>query len=465
MKVLASSGGESRRTVLIQLVHAVALGLIATVWLGHGAFTKQHWIFDEHRYVSAARAFNTPEAVNENWSHPPLGKWILAQSIELFGDHPRGWRSVSVASGVLLCLLLAALGYSLHSRWRDYWLSGFLALTSCSLFVQSRLANLDSLMALFFVLGLFPYLRWVLGQRPYLGYRFGDLLAVGTLWGLSLACKWALALAMGYLWIFALAVSGTLRFWKNKKNFCLALVMPLAVFFTYLSVVLITLTGTVHPRYASGLKNTDFWNPPKETVRYQSIVDLLQLNLRMVQAQMNFHNQITLDHSPWWQWPILTRGTFYEAQAELKSDNSEIVPATAESQKTQVTVYFLNPIYQWLGFLSALFFLLLFLRERKVHREFCLAVVFLVSWLSWALIPRQTQFAYYYFTASLFFAPLIVTALEHRIIPRQMRWWLVAVTVTACLVVVVWTYPLLVGEALTRDEIYRRLFFLVGPTL
>jgi dolichyl-phosphate-mannose-protein mannosyltransferase len=444
---------------MLQLLNPVALGLLATVWLGHGAFTKQHWIFDEHRYVSAARSLKTDQPVNENWSHPPLGKWILAQSIKLFGDTPRGWRSVSVGSGVGLCLLLAALGYSLRSRWWDYWLAGFLALTSCSLFVQSRLANLDSLMALFFLLGLFPYLRWVLGQRPYLGHRLWDILAVGVLWGLSLACKWALAVAMGYLWIFALAVSGCLRFWQTKKTCVWALAIPGAAVLTYLSVVLLTLTGAVHPRYAAGLKNTDFWNPPKDSVRYQSVLDLLQLNLRMVQAQMNFHNEITLDHSPWWQWPVLTRGTFYEAKAESKT------PESAAEQKIAITVYFLNPLFQWFGLFSVLFFLLRFVRERKVHREFSLAVVFLVAWLSWALIPRQTQFAYYYFTASLFFAPLIVAALGYGIIPRQIRWCLGFFLIVACLAVVVWTYPVLVGEAMNRYEIYQKLFFLTGSTV
>ncbi len=53
-----------------------------------------------------------------NTEHPPLGKYLIALSIALLGDHPLHWRIPSVASGVLMILLLYYLALDVSgSRW------------------------------------------------------------------------------------------------------------------------------------------------------------------------------------------------------------------------------------------------------------------------------------------------------------------------------------------------------------
>ncbi len=46
-----------------------------------------------------------------NTEHPPLGKYLIALSIYLFGDYPTYWRYPSIAAGVLLILLIYLITY------------------------------------------------------------------------------------------------------------------------------------------------------------------------------------------------------------------------------------------------------------------------------------------------------------------------------------------------------------------
>ena len=72
------------------------------------------FIFDEVYYVDGARDFlkfgvevagNKPEFI----VHPPVGKWLIASGIKIFGDNEFGWRFATAVVGTLLILLFARL--------------------------------------------------------------------------------------------------------------------------------------------------------------------------------------------------------------------------------------------------------------------------------------------------------------------------------------------------------------------
>lgn len=76
-----------------------------------GISNFQSIYFDENHYIPAAKQWLNMSPTT-TFEHPPLGKYILAISIAVFGDNPIGWRLLCIVSGVIstmLCIFIAEL--------------------------------------------------------------------------------------------------------------------------------------------------------------------------------------------------------------------------------------------------------------------------------------------------------------------------------------------------------------------
>jgi dolichyl-phosphate-mannose-protein mannosyltransferase len=132
--------------------------------------------------------------------HPPLGKWLIAAGIRLFGYDPPGWRIASVLAGTLTIAALYVLARKLlRSTLGAVVASGLLALDLLH-FVMSRIAMLDVFVTFFSVLSFtclaFDRDRLLEGGRAD-GVRsrpLGDRpwrLAAGMAAGAAAASKWS----------------------------------------------------------------------------------------------------------------------------------------------------------------------------------------------------------------------------------------------------------------------------------
>jgi dolichyl-phosphate-mannose--protein O-mannosyl transferase len=68
-------------------------------------------VFDEIYYVDAARDFlnygvEIEEGTAEFIVHPPIGKWVIASGIKLFGDSSFGWRFSTAFLGTISILFI-----------------------------------------------------------------------------------------------------------------------------------------------------------------------------------------------------------------------------------------------------------------------------------------------------------------------------------------------------------------------
>jgi len=45
--------------------------------------------------------------------HPPVGKWMIAIGMQLFGDNPTGWRIASAVVGSLMILIIGLIAQRL----------------------------------------------------------------------------------------------------------------------------------------------------------------------------------------------------------------------------------------------------------------------------------------------------------------------------------------------------------------
>jgi dolichyl-phosphate-mannose--protein O-mannosyl transferase len=137
-------------------------------------------------------------------AHPPLGQWLIAAGIAIFGYDPFGWRVVSAAAGsltvalayVLVRLLLRGASTSVAAVGAAI-ASGLLAIDVLHL-VMSRIAMLDVFLTLF-VVAAFAAVALDLASQPRSGRRgigqwlFGRpwRLAAGILIGCAVAVKWS----------------------------------------------------------------------------------------------------------------------------------------------------------------------------------------------------------------------------------------------------------------------------------
>ncbi|MEZ5190266.1 MAG: phospholipid carrier-dependent glycosyltransferase [Schumannella sp.] len=151
-------------------------------------------------------------------AHPPVGKWIIAAGLAVFGaDDAVGWRVSVAIAGILLVLLTMLVAKRLFDGTLPAVLAGGLIAIDGNAIVMSRVALLDTMLALFALAGAYAILRDRDGNRErisaWLSWRSGA--GLPSAWGPSLwARPWlvmagvAFGLASGVKWsgLYFLAV-------------------------------------------------------------------------------------------------------------------------------------------------------------------------------------------------------------------------------------------------------------------
>jgi dolichyl-phosphate-mannose-protein mannosyltransferase len=104
-----------------------------------------------------------------SWVHPPLGKWMIAMGIKLFGMDSFGWRFMSALEGTLICVMVALIAQLLFGSALWTFVAGVLMAVENLNVVMSRVGLLDIHLEFWIVLGfLFLLLdrRWIDRHTP-----------------------------------------------------------------------------------------------------------------------------------------------------------------------------------------------------------------------------------------------------------------------------------------------------------
>lgn len=78
-----------------------------------------------------------------SWVHPPVGKWLIAAGIALFGKNPWGWRIMSAIFGTGLVAITYLIAFQFWRRHLWAMAAGLLVAVDGLAIVQSRVAMLD----------------------------------------------------------------------------------------------------------------------------------------------------------------------------------------------------------------------------------------------------------------------------------------------------------------------------------
>ncbi len=368
--------------------------------------------FDEVYFVRAAEDYLARSEPHE-WTHPPLGKLIIAAGIGLFSFSPLGWRLMSVIFATLMIPVIYVTGLVIFKTRFAAAASALLLALDFMHFTMGRIGTVDTFLVFFSAVSLlFFYVNFegmMKEGKPSWRYIFlGSLFA-----SLAISVKWTSAFAVaGQVLLIMFATLVASPGGRSAVERLGALVRPLSMTLLSFAFGGIAYLSTYIPYLATG----------------HTLGDLYDLQMQM----LGFHSSLPPGHpfaSIWTTWPLILRPMRFSL---------DYLPGDAASTINAVG----NPLIWWFGFAAVLLALIMAVRDRKPRFMF-LVVVYLAQLLPYALISRDT-FIYHYYPEVPLLALLIAGVLDEFWAEPGARKY-IALYLVAVAVVFVAYYPVISG--------------------
>ena len=351
------------------------------------------------------------------WTHPPLGKLIIAAGVQLFGMTPFGWRFMGTLFGVLMLPLMYLLAKQMFRSTKLGGVGTLLLGFDFMHFTQTRVATIDTY-ATFFIMVMFYFMYRFYQTNYHLeGTRNAKkhLFWAGLFFGIGAASKWTCIYAgAGLAVVFVIymvrryleykklaqpqfknsAKAAEIRgaYVKNTVEICLWCV-------AYFVLIPLCIYWLAYLPYAF-LKNNHY-----------SVADIMGIQQRMY----DYHSALKAEHpfsSQWYTWPVMKRPIWYFSGG------------TPENNTVSSIAAFGNPAVWWVSLPATFAMIGIGIREllqsrkapasdgKKSARTFAgmLAVFLLVGYLAeympWMGVKRLV-FIYHYFTSVPFLVLMI----------------------------------------------------------
>jgi dolichyl-phosphate-mannose--protein O-mannosyl transferase len=392
-------------------------------------------VFDEVYYVDGARdllkygvevAGKQPEFI----VHPPVGKWLIASGIQLFGDSEFGWRFASAICGTLLILVFARLVHVLFYSPLLTALGAALMALDGLLLVHSRTALLDLFLTFFTLVGV---LLWHRDRHIWAGVAFG----------LAIGCKWSaiyFVAIIGLIAVYRILIAHDIRTSLKPIAAKFAQYGLLPIF-----VYLLSWTGW----FISDRGWSRQWsnNPLASWLHYHS-------------EMLNFHTGLTSTHpyqaNPW-SWLIMGRPTsfFYASPKGCGSENC-----------AQEVLALGTPILWWVGTIAIAVVVGYWIKSLVNHRIDAAANLVVLGlaagYLPWFAMQQRTVFSFYaiiiepfLILAIVYCAKLLLDSALKPVVSQSIVGGIFALIVLCF----IFFLPLFTGQLITYEDWNLRMWF------
>jgi dolichyl-phosphate-mannose--protein O-mannosyl transferase len=399
-----------------------------------GLATPNGEIFDDVHYVGASNDMLTRGV---EWDlvgngpayvvHPPLGKWMIASGIKIFGFNSFGWRIAAALVGIATILMITRIAHRLFGSLVLACAAGLLMAFDGMEFVLSRVALLD-IFLMFWIVVAFGFLvldrehrraRWLrhlesgadpgrrgrAGRPPFAVPWFR--LAAGASLGLACGVKWS---GVWFLPLFAVLIflwetgtrrsAGVQRPWRDTFLDEIGWIGAFFVlaFFAYLS----TWAGW----FASDDGYFRHWWADSHGLTHDRPFDWFINLYHYHHEAYRFHTTLTTKHQyqSWpWQWLILGRPVAFYWSPNVNCGASS---CAAE-------ILLLGTPLLWWSFIPALVGLDWACIARRDWRALAIGltvVAGIVPWF-WSETDQRTMFYFYALPAEPFLILAVVYVL------------------------------------------------------
>jgi dolichyl-phosphate-mannose--protein O-mannosyl transferase len=383
--------------------------------------TPKGLVFDEIYYVDGARDYlkngvELSKGAPEFVVHPPVGKWLIAAGIKIFGDNEFGWRIAVAIAGTLTVYLTARIALRIFHETKWATLTALLVALDGLNLVMSRTALLDIFLTLFILLAVNS---WLAGK--YL--RFAIYL------GLAMGSKWS---ALYFILAFLI-----LEFIVNRD-----LVRVIKVGVTSIFIYLISWIGW--------FSSSNGWDRDSKS---NPILSLFYYHKEM----LGFHTGLTEKHSyqanPW-SWIVMGRPTSFFYQAPKSCGVKDCA---------QEVLAIGTPILWWIGTFALLFLIgvnLHNLAMRRFELESLIPFIGIAAgYLPWFFFQKRTVFTFY----SIVFEPFLILAivlLAKIAYEYDQRFkYLIGTVVILIAINFLYFYPIFTGAITTYKAWYSRMWW------
>lgn len=433
----------------------LAITLLAGALRVRGLGNPRLLIFDETYYAKDAYALLIaghelvwPDGADDMWLagtpapteegsyvvHPPLGKWIIALGIQLFGiDSGFGWRISSAVAGTLGVLLITLIAQRMFRSVFLGAVAGVLTAVEGHHLVMSRVALLDIFLMLF-VLAAFgalmmdrygtrrrlaawaaerqqdeaalrsgPWLLW----RPWL-FAAGILLGAATAIKLSALAFIAVFGIMVMLWDLQARRAAGITRWARAG---LARDLPWTIV-TVLPLALTTYIASWSGWLLSSTGSHRQWHTHNDAEGLAVLVPGPLRSLWVYHTEATgFHQGLTDGHdyasSPW-TWLFMGRPVSMHYQSYEQGETLPWDPGTtcaAESCSSAI-LDLANPLIWWTALIGLVVVLLLW-AGRRDWRYGAILAGYAGGFAVWLLFPDRTMFFFY----TIGFHPFVILTL------------------------------------------------------